>query len=169
MGRPQHPEPLTHGDKERGVPLRAVPPPDDGGNAGVREPARARLTPLPEQQPEQRTERRTITERVACLRGWMTPPNPKTTPPPTWDQLRCHGDHGRHAPATGWPHTLSVAWSRTVALPARAAAVWLDWLARSPSRCLAAGVLYALVAHVPGDGVAAVACLTVTSMEGSSR
>lgn len=152
MSRTQHPDPITQRNDERGVPLRAVPPPDSGANAGVRESARASLKALPEQQPEQRPEGHAITERVARLRRWMAPPNPKTTPPPTWDQLRWHGDHGRHAPVAGWPHTLSVAWSRTIALPARAAAVWLDWIARSPSRCLATFVLHTLVAQLPGMG-----------------
>lgn len=151
---------VTHGDSTPGVPLRAVPPLENGANAGVRVPARARLTPLPEQSPEHAAELRTATDGshrqldaaplLARLKRWASPPNPKAARPPSWDALTWNGDHGRHVPKTGWPRTASIAWSRTVALPVRASAVWLDWIARCPSRCLAVFVLYALLAHVPG-------------------
>lgn len=139
----------THENAHRpAVPLHAVPQGESGANAGVREAARARLTALPEPPPERRAEHRALAE----LRRWVTPPDPRKAAPPTWDQLRWNGDHGRHTPTDGWPHTVSVAWSRTVALPARAVAVWLDWIARCPARCLAVFLLYALIAHLPGMG-----------------
>ncbi|MGH3432126.1 MAG: hypothetical protein ACRDQB_04740, partial [Thermocrispum sp.] len=87
---------------------------------------------------------------IERLRHWATPPNPKASEPPTWDQLKWDGDNGRQAPREGWPRTASVLWSRTVALPGRATAVWLDWVSRSPARCLTVFVLYALLAHLPG-------------------
>lgn len=144
--------PITHGQPQPGRNLRAVPPPQAGLNAEVRTAARASITAYPQQQTQRETQQGAINtcgERGPFAR-WITPPNPRTTAPPTWDELRWHGDHGRHAPKAGWPHNVSVVWSRMVALPARAAAVWLDWVVRSPSRTLAVLVLYALLAHLPG-------------------
>lgn len=88
----------------------------------------------------------------ARLARWSTPPDPRTTAAPSWDELRRNAEHGRHAPAVGWPHTASVAWSRTITLPVRALLVWLDWIARCPSRTLAVLALYALLTHVPAFG-----------------
>lgn len=148
----QHP--VTHGESEPRGSLRALRPLDGAFNAGGRAPARASITAKANALGDPRANSGSPTEgdRTARLRRWITPPNPKTTAPPSWDQLLWHGDHGRQAPKEGWPRTGSVLWSRTVALPGRAAAVWLDWVSRSPSRCLVVFVLYALLAHLPGMG-----------------
>lgn len=152
------PDRSTQRDNRAGVALRAVPPPEEGVNAGVREPARAKNSGHSQQDPQPEPQHQDITLRdrwggiVARVGTLFTPPNPRTTVPPSWDQLVEYGDHGRQAPATGWPRTLSVLWSRGVALPGRALAIWLDWITRCPSRSLVALVLYALLVHLPGLG-----------------
>ncbi|MPY99984.1 MAG: hypothetical protein GEU97_18740 [Actinophytocola sp.] len=131
-----------------------MPPPENGANAGVREPARAKESTQPQQhsQPADVTLRSRLGDLATRVGTLFTPPNPRTTSPPSWDQLIEYGDRGRQAPKDGWPRTLSVLWSRVVALPGRALAIWLDWITRCPSRSLVALVLYALLAHLPGMG-----------------
>jgi len=148
------PHRATRRDNQTGVALRAVPPPEGGVNAGVREPARAKESAQPQQhpQPSDVTLRRRLSALATRVGTLFTPPNPRTTPPPSWDQLIEYGDRGRQAPPSGWPRTLSVLWSRSIALPGRALAIWLDWITRCPSRSLVVLVLYALLVHLPGLG-----------------
>lgn len=147
---------VTQRESEHRPPVRVVPPIEDAFKAGAHAPARTSLTANPNINANPRTNSSSPTQRhrelgLVLLR-WLTPPNPRAVPPPSWDQLKWNGDHGRQAPTTGWPRTASVIWTRTVALPGRAVAIWLDWIVRSPSRFLAVYVLYALVAHLPGMG-----------------
>lgn len=145
--------PATECEGEQRPQLRSVPAGERHTKAGVRADARAIIAAetntaeVVDANPSSPTERARMARR---LRHWITPPNPKSTPPPTWDQLRWHGEHGRQVPKSGWPRTLAIGWSCLVAQPVRALAIWLDWIARSPSRFLVAFVLYALLAHVPG-------------------
>lgn len=151
-----HPTLVTDSESEHQRTLRAVPAESEGTNAGARalarasESANANSDQASRANPDSPTDGDTNPSKWTRLKTWASPPNPKTTPPPTWDQLRWHGEHGRQAPKTGWPRTISIAWCYTVAQPGRALAVWLDWISRSPSRCLVAFVLYVLLAHVPG-------------------
>ncbi len=148
------PRPDTQRENQAGVALRAVPPPDDAVNAGVREPARAKKHGQTQQHPQHpnATLRSRLNALAARAGKLFTPPNPRTSTPPSWGQLVEYGTHGRQAPRDGWPRVLSVLWSRVVALPGRALAIWLDWITRCPSRSLVALVLYALLAHLPGLG-----------------
>lgn len=147
----------THREMQQRPALVAVPTSETGATAGTRAAARARTAEETQQQPQPRPQRPIVTPRdtqqetvQSRLRRWITPPNPRMTAAPSWEQIKECGDAGRHAPPNGWPRTVSVLWSRDVALPARALAIWLDWVARSPSRFLVVLVLYALVAHLPG-------------------
>lgn len=154
----RHLTPITGGSPQQRRESHDLEPLPPGSKAGLRAPARERdatqvqQQPQLDSQPQQVTDGEGRTSLGARFARWITPPNPSTIAPPTWDELRWQGDHGRHAPASGWPRTFSVAWSRTVALPGRALAVWLDWVAGSPSRFLVVFVLYALLVHVPGLG-----------------
>lgn len=146
---------MTEGEPQQRPATISWRPPTTGANAGMPAPARESITADPQQQPQPEPQRRRVTPGDLTAIGrrfgqWVTPPNPKSTPPPTWEQLKLRGDVGRHAPREGWPRTVSVVWSRSVGLPGRALAVWLDWISRSPSRFLAALILCALITQLPG-------------------
>lgn len=152
----QHHDPrtVTQRESEPRRTVHVVPPLEEAFNAGLRAPARGSVTAKTNTEANRQTNpgSPTHSDRLAVLRRWATPPNPKTVPAPSWEDIKRDADLGRQVPPTGWPHTLSVLWSRGVALPGRAVVVWLDWVLRSPSRFLAAFVVYALVAHLPGMG-----------------
>lgn len=149
----------THRDNEQRRRLHPVPPPTVEATAGKRAPARgsvavetntgANVKMNPGSLTHRNETQRALKDLPARLASWSIPPNPRATALPSWDELRWNADHGRHAPPTGWPHTASVIWSRAVTLPVRALVIWIDWIARCPSRTLAVLVLYVLLAHVP--------------------
>lgn len=84
------------------------------------------------------------------LRRWAHPPNVRSELPPTREQIAWHGSWGEHVSREGWPRSLAYGWAHGLARPVRVAVLWLDWVARSPSRSAAAAALYALLAHLPG-------------------
>uniref|UniRef100_UPI003F4936FB hypothetical protein n=1 Tax=Actinokineospora sp. CA-119265 TaxID=3239890 RepID=UPI003F4936FB len=88
-------------------------------------------------------------EQAQRLRQWARPPDVVAEPPPTWEQLRWRGAHGDQVAREGWTRAAAQAWTLGVTLPVRALVIWLDWIARCPSRTAVAVVLYTLLAHLP--------------------
>lgn len=149
----ENPSVVTVGENEVESSLRVVPAPGRGVEAGPRGRPRESVpeTNTPgelhagENESTQRDER---AERAARMRSqaklWLRPPNPRQAPAPSWNQLRWHADHGQHVAPEGASRIVTTVWCRTVALPARVAAVWLDWVARSPTRTTAVIALYVI-------------------------